>query len=62
MKKFKKRIIGFLVAIVLIAIIALGAAMFVGCTDFHIHTKAKEGQIKVACVGDSITYGSLPIL
>ncbi|MBR3685295.1 MAG: hypothetical protein IKL86_03380 [Clostridia bacterium] len=57
MKKFKKRIIGFLVAIVLIAIIALGAAMFVGCTDFHIHTKAKEGQIKVACVGDSITYG-----
>ncbi len=57
MKKFKKRIIGLLVAIVIIAVIVLGTAMFVGCTDFHIHTKAKEGQIKVACVGDSITYG-----
>ena len=47
MKKFKKRIIGFLVAIVLIAIIVLGAAMFVGCTDFHIHTKGRTNQSRL---------------
>ncbi len=57
MKRFKKKMIGFLIVIVLVIVIGFGAAVFVGCTDFHIHTKAKEGQIKVACVGDSITYG-----
>lgn len=28
-----------------------------GYSGLHLHSKAKEGQIKVACVGDSITYG-----
>lgn len=57
MKKLKRKIIGFLVVVALLAGIIFGAAMFVGCTDVQLHTKAKDGQIKVACVGDSITYG-----
>lgn len=28
-----------------------------GLSGKYVNTKAKEGQIKVACVGDSITYG-----
>lgn len=55
--KLKGKLIIVLVAIIIIAIIVVGAMIFVGCTDFHFHDKAKDGQIKVACVGDSITYG-----
>ena len=57
MKKLKRRIIAFVIVIAIIALLVFGGAVFVGCTDIHIHTKAKDGQTKVACVGDSITYG-----
>lgn len=41
---------------------ALALAIFLflfsnGYSGLHLHSKAKDGQIKVACVGDSITYG-----
>lgn len=54
MKKLKR----LLIIIVILAVLGYGAAAYVGCgLNLHIHTKAKDGQIKVACVGDSITYG-----
>ena len=34
------------------------AAIFMGGTDIRFHSKAKEHQTRVACVGDSITYGT----
>lgn len=55
--KLKSKLLIIFVAVILIAVFVLTAMIFVGCTDFHFHTKAKEGQKKVACVGDSITYG-----
>ncbi len=50
---------------VLIAIAALGAIALIlfavaydnGYSGLHKHTEPSAGQIKVACVGDSITYG-----
>ena len=57
MTKKKKIVIGICISLLL-----LGAILFLflynyGYSGIHKHTKAKEGQIKVACVGDSITYG-----
>lgn len=57
MRKLKRKIVSFLVIVVIIGALIFGAAMYVGCTDVHLPTKAKKGQVKVACVGDSITYG-----
>ena len=44
--------------------IALGIALLIfwtlfsnGYSGMHTHTRARDGQIKVACVGDSVTYG-----
>lgn len=34
------------------------AAIFMGGTDIRFHTKAKPHQTRIACVGDSITYGT----
>lgn len=50
------------VAIILSVIFVLGVGVFSclflnGLSGLHINTKAHNGQIKVACVGDSITYG-----
>ena len=49
-------------AIVLVVILVLGICGFSylfsnGLSGLHINNKAEENQIKVACVGDSITYG-----
>lgn len=49
-------------AIVLAVIFVLGSCGFSylflnGLSGLHMNNKAKENQIKVACVGDSITYG-----
>ena len=57
MTKKKKIVIGICISLLL-----LGAILFLflynyGYSGIHKHTEAKEGQIKVACVGDSITYG-----
>ncbi len=58
MKKIKKTLIPLIVVICILGALGYTAAAYVGCgLNLHIHTKAKEGQIKVACVGDSITYG-----
>ncbi len=56
MKQLRKRIFGAGV----IAGILMGTAVYLYCNGLsgkHENTKAGEGQIKVACVGDSITYG-----
>lgn len=49
-------------AIILAVILVLGIGGFSflflnGLSGLHIRSEAQEGQIKVACVGDSITYG-----
>lgn len=51
-----------IIAIILATILVLGIGGFSflflnGLSGLHIRTKAQDGQIKVACVGDSITYG-----
>ena len=48
--------------IIVSAIVAFTVAAFLilyfnGFSGIHNHTEASESQIKVACVGDSITYG-----
>lgn len=50
------------VAIILSVMFILGVGGFSllflnGLSGLHIRTEAQEGQIKVACVGDSVTYG-----
>ena len=48
--------------IIAVSLIAVATTIFLilyfnGFSGIHNHTDAKEGQIKIACVGDSITYG-----
>ena len=57
MKKTKKIIIITVASVVLILLLTFLYLYFNGLSGLHTHTDAKEGQIKVACVGDSITYG-----
>lgn len=50
------------IAIILASLLVFGGAIFAilyvnGLTFIHNHTDPKEGQIRIACVGDSITYG-----
>lgn len=59
MKNWKKRL-----ALVLSILAASGCLfyfylIFYGGTDLHFNSKAEKGDIRVACVGDSITYGAL---
>ncbi len=51
--------IALIVCAIIIIIIAtiLFVVYYKGYSGLHKHTEAKEGQIKVACIGDSITYG-----
>jgi len=57
----KKKII--LTAGIVVAVIAIGCVVCAvlysnGLLGFyHPQQQAKEGQVKIACVGDSITYG-----
>ena len=57
MTKSKKMII--IVAAIVLALVLIGLWVLFnnGLLGVHFHKEAKEGQIKVACVGDSITYG-----
>ncbi len=57
MKKSLK-IIG-IILVVLALIVSVGIAILYnnGLSGMHNHSEPIEGQIKVACVGDSITYG-----
>ena len=48
------------VALVVLAAIVVFVLFYFGLVNgYHPTKKAKEGQIKVACVGDSITYGCM---
>ena len=55
-KKLKILLIALAVLAVLIAVTVVYLYSN-GLSGIHHHTSPKEGQIKVACVGDSITYG-----
>lgn len=55
----KKKIFVIVLVVILIGIIVFGGVLLLGCTPIHFHSKAEDGQIKVACVGDSLTYGML---
>lgn len=57
MNKFRKAAIITVIAIAVVALAMFLFAYFNGLSGLHTHTEAREGQIKVACVGDSITYG-----
>ena len=57
----KKLILKIILMIVIILLIAMLGGFFVlyfnGLSGMHSNGKAKQNQVKVACVGDSITYG-----
>ncbi len=61
MKKALKRILKIvLVLVVVLVIVAVVGFRYLynnGLSGQTVNAKVKEGQIKVACVGDSITYG-----
>lgn len=49
-----------LIAVLLSIILLISSFLFIflcGYSGLHLRIKPKEGQIKVACVGDSVTYG-----
>jgi len=57
MKKVLKIIAIILLVLVLIAVCGFAYLYFNGMSGISQTSEAKEGQIKVACIGDSITYG-----
>ena len=62
MKKLDKKktmtlIIVGVVLIVVGATAVLTGTYYTGWSGFHFYDTAKDGDIKIACVGDSITYG-----
>ena len=49
-----------LIALAALAVIVAVAVVYLysnGLLGIHNHSEAQKGRIKVACVGDSITYG-----
>ena len=57
LKKVLKVLLVLLLVIVLLITGGFGYLYFNGMSGMSHTTQAQEGQIKVACVGDSITYG-----
>ena len=57
MSKTQKIVIITVAVALVVAVVAFCIFYFLGLTGIHHHSEPKEGQIKVACVGDSITYG-----
>lgn len=58
MKKNAIKVVAITLAVVLVLGFCGFSFLFLnGLSGVHIRTDAQEGQIKVACVGDSITYG-----
>ena len=57
MKKGKNLIISIGVFLLVLGLIVFIILYSNGYSGIHKHSEAKEGQIKVACIGDSITYG-----
>lgn len=60
-KEKMKRVLKIVSAVVIVlAIVVIGGFTYLynnGLSGMSANTEAKDGQIKVACVGDSITYG-----
>ncbi len=46
-----------IVSVLLIGVLVFSCLFLFGCTPFHVYTQAKKDQVKVACVGDSLTNG-----
>lgn len=57
MKKSLKTIVIAASTVIIILLLMLLYMYFNGLSDLYAHTAPSEGQIKVACVGDDITYG-----
>lgn len=57
MKKVGKILTVLLLVFVLLIVCGFGYLYFNGMSGMSNTTEAAEGQIKIACVGDSITYG-----
>lgn len=58
MKKKVLKIVGIVVVVLVIVFLAGFNYLYNhGLSGQYVNSDAKEGQIKVACVGDSITYG-----
>ena len=58
--KLKKFLRGLLIVVLVLALIVGGGFAYLyfnGMSGIADTTKAEEGQIKIACAGDSITYG-----
>ena len=55
--KKSKTMLTILFAVILIGSIVFGYIFFNGLSGIRLNPKYKEGQIKVALVGDSVTYG-----
>jgi len=56
-KKRTKKIISIAFVLIVLCCVVFVYSFFYGYSGLHIKEKATDGQIKVACVGDSITYG-----
>ena len=52
-----KKIVIIVAAVIVAAMLALLILHMNGLSGFHHHTEPNADQIKVACIGDSITYG-----
>ena len=58
MDKWKKIIFAVLIVLAACGCLFYFYRLFYGWTDLHFNSKAEEEDIKIACVGDSITYGA----
>ena len=56
-KKLKIAIITCAVLVVVGATAVLAGTYYTGWSGFHFYDKPQDGDVKIACVGDSITYG-----
>ena len=57
MKNKNRILIAAASAVLAILLIGFAIIYFNGFSGIHHHTKPEDGQIKVACIGDSTTYG-----
>lgn len=59
MKHQKKAVmlLGFIIFVIISVLTGAYVLYYNGKSDIMIHPEYREGQIRVACVGDSITYG-----
>lgn len=56
-KRLKIAVIACVVVAIIGATAILSVTYYIGWSGFHFYDKAQDGEIKIACVGDSITYG-----